>query len=509
MSGAADPAPGAPATDLQALLRAGEALTRRGQQAEALRHYRDLRAAWPGNGQVAARLVLALAATGEGQAALALYRAEVAQAAIPEDERSLVLRRLATANRRDPALARLLEERLATRPADAALLREAAAAAAAAGRDEAAMAYFARAAALAPLPYWALAQWLQSAVRRRRAGGALPVMDTPLIALLEEALRRFPAQALFLRDFNSLPLPAAAWQRLYRLIRDNLPARPEGFLGFEAAKSLLQAGEIAEGRRLLGSLDPASVWAARAAPLLAALAAEPEGGWAGRLADDKSAEIQVQRVPGARMTVIVFATIAGDFMMMPLACLDALLATLPANIVYLRDTVWASGLAGLRSLGPSIEATTRHLAGLVASLGAKEVVTVGGSVSSLSAIRYGARIGAARVVTFGAMTTVDPDFAGTPARLQRSTRRAQAAAPASAERFGDIAAELAAAPGLRVAMHLGADCALDQAQAAHVAGIPAIALHAEAGVAHHYVALSIIAQRRFASIVGGAGSAPA
>jgi len=497
--------------NLTVRLLQGELLERRGRHAEAAAHYGDLRAAWPDNPWLAARLATALAAIGEAQAALTLYRDVIASAALPEAMRTQIVRRLAAANRRDAEIAALLESRLDATPDDPALLREVASSAATAGRDAAALGHFARSHALESLPAWACALRLEAMARHRRQTGAYPLADAALIAALEDALERFPSHPLFVRELNRLPLARPDWQRLYALHRRRAPtAPPDGFLGFEMAKARLQAGDREAARALLDGLGAGSTWDARARPLREVFATVPEALWQrSRLCDDEAAEVQVVATPGARRTLMIFATLAGDFMMLPLAGLDALLAEMPAHVVYLRDTVWNSGLGGFRSLGPGIGDAIAALRAWLARLDAPDLVTVGGSVSGLSALRYGARLGAARAVAFGALTTTDPEFSATPPRLQRTGRRALETAPGEQERFREVAAELAASPAMRVDLFIGADCPLDHAQAARLAGLPGIATHAEPGVDHHYVALTMIARGRFLPAIAGAFPAPA
>ncbi|RAI00086.1 hypothetical protein DLJ53_20430 [Acuticoccus sediminis] len=491
-------------SDLRCRLLWAELLAAQDKRAEVVDYASSLLKQWPDNPWVLSRLVSAYVANGDADAALSLYRDKVEPSALPEADKTRIARNLAAANRSHPQALVILEQRLSAAPDDPALARDSASALFALGRLDEAVDRFERAARLAPLPAWAAFLHVTSLVQRRRLAGTVPVVDAAILDCLGDALKRFPDDALFVRAFNGLPIASPDWHRLYRLIRSHVsPARTNGLLQFETAKACLQAGEPETTRAILQGLDPASHWGTVAKPLLSVLDTLPDTVWQrARFDDDPAAEVQIVRREGARRTIVVFATLTGNFMMLPLACLDALLADVPANVVYLRDTVFGSAISGLRSLGPDISSTVSHLRRLIADLGAPELTMVGASVSGLSAIRYGARLGADRATCFGALTTVDPEFQGTPSRLQRTLRVMQQDSAAT-ERFDDVVTELAQAPGMGVEMFVGDACELDLKQAARLETIPQIHIHHEADVAHHYVALAMIARHRFVEAITG------
>ncbi|MEJ8571583.1 tetratricopeptide repeat protein [Microbaculum marinum] len=492
--------------DLRCHLLWSEILAVQGRHAEAVTYCEALLDQWPDNPWLLARLVSAHMANGDPGAAIALYRTRVEDSSLPNEDKNRIARNLAAANRRSPEARDILERRLSAAPDDPALLRDIASARLALGHVEEALEAFSRSATLSPLPGWAAMLHLNALIQHRRFSNLVPVADPEVLAILKDALTRFPGDAVFVRVFSQLPMARTEWAELYRLIRANFDSPdPNAMLRFEVAKACLQASDFADARRILEALDPESHWGKVSRPLLTVLTTIPDATWKRtRLSDDPAAEVQVVRTPGASMTVLVFATLTGNFMMLPIACIDALLADLPVHVIYLRDTVFGSALTGLRSLGPDITATLTGLRRIIADLDGGELVTVGASVSGLAAIRYGARLGAGRVVTFGALTTVDPEFQGTPARLQRTLRWMQQQPGArEAERFGDVVTELAQAPAMRVDLHVGGACELDLQQAHRLAGNPQIRVHREAGVDHHYVALSTIARGSFSAAVAG------
>ncbi|MBS7534937.1 tetratricopeptide repeat protein [Ancylobacter sonchi] len=492
--------------DLRSHLVRNELLLALGEHAEALANGQKLLERWPRNPWLLANLVSVHMAGHDTAAAISLYREQVESSELPEADKTRIARRIAAANRRNREAGEILERRLAVAADDPALLREVASSCLAMGRLEEAAEFFARSHELSPLPGWAAALRLDAHLQCRRLAGAMPVADATGIAILADALRRFPGDPLFVRSFNRMAIPLGPWREIYRLIRMNETSgrSSNGLMEFELAKACFQAGDPAAARRLLDGLEAQSRWGTASRPLATLLGGIPDGFWQrARLQDDPAAEVQVVRTPGASMTLVVFATLTGNFMMLPLAGLDAVLAELPANVIYLRDTMFGSGLSGLRSLGPGIGATLDHLRRLIDELGAAETVTVGASVSGLSAMRYGARLGASRAVTFGGFTTVDPEFEGTPVGLQRTMRRAQQQRVNVADRFEDAATELARAPDMRVDMHVGGQFETDLQQADRLSEISQLHVHRETGVDHHYVALTMISRGRFCAAVAG------
>lgn len=480
-----------------------EVLDAQKKHATAAAHCIKILDRWPNNQWILARLV-ALTAKSDIDAAVDTYRRKVEPAPLAEADKTRIARNLAAADRRHPDAAAILESRLAVTPDDPALLREVASSFLGQQRFEEAVALFERSHEIEPLPGWGTTVYLNALLQGRRQAGRYPVVDEKIHAVLNDGVTRFPDDPLFVRTFNRLPVEPSRWRPLYDRIRANFAAgKADGMMSFEMAKAAFQAGETDEARRILATLDPASHWGAATRPLAKVLDRVPEATWRrARFADDPSAEIQVVS-QGSERTIIVFATITGNFMMLPLAALDALLADVPANLVYVRDTVYGSALTGLRSVAPDITSTVAHLERLVAELGTRELQTLGASVSGLSAIRYGARLGARRVATFGALTTVDPDFGGTPPNLQRAMRRRLRQATDGAERFEDVPDELARAPAMRVDLFVGADCKLDREHAERLAEHPQITIQPVADVDHHYVALSLIAEGRFAEAIAG------
>jgi tetratricopeptide (TPR) repeat protein len=487
--------------ELRAHLMSGSLLEREGRHAEAAALYTRLRTRHPANSKLAARLAVTLAASAQGEQALSIYKEAIIGSPLPEAEKTRLARSIASRMRRSPEAYDLLQQRLDVEPENAGLLCDLGSAARSLGNTAAAAKYLNEAARLGPLPGWAHERRLDAQAELRRRAGAWPVVDGPLEKALEEALRQQPRNPLFVRQINRLPLSRAAWQRLQLLVAEASRSPSEdGFFKLESAFAMLQAGDVARCRQLLADIPSDSRWAHRARPLAHMLATTPVEQWQhARLEDDKSAEVQIQRKPEARATLLVFATLTGNFMMLPLAMLDALLADLPLNVVYLRDTTSVTqGLRGLRSLGPTLDDTLARLKALVSELGAPELITLGASGSGLSAIRYAARLGASRAVTFGALATPVSEAPAAGSSLQSRQRLPKVPPQGS---FRDVATELSAAPDLTVEFHYGADCELDSVHAARLQGVPGITFLPAMGVEHHYVALSTIARGDFQAAI--------
>ncbi|MBO0903407.1 hypothetical protein [Jiella sonneratiae] len=268
----------------------------------------------------------------------------------------------------------------------------------------------------------------------------------------------------------------------------------KSLLRAEAAIAALQARENDFALDLLQSLQLGKEhWAPQMMALRRLLETVPPQTWErARLIDDPAKEMQVVTTPGADITLVVFLTLNGNFTMLPVEMLDALLSSLPANVIYLRDTSsMLQGANGYRTLGSSPSLSVAAIATELAAIGASRTLAVGGSASGLSAIRYGARLGAERVVGFGAMTALAPR------RRPRNSHASAGASRDSRDRFGTVEEEMAAAPGLVVDLYYGADYARDCERVERVAGLPGIRLLPLAGVDHHYCALEMIADETF------------
>lgn len=478
-------------------LELGRLLEQAGRHDEASDLYDRARIRFPRNPWLAGRRAVTLARQGQGAEALALYHDVLAPSKLSEAQRTVFARQIAQPLRRDPDAGRLLKQRVAVTPDDAALLREAGSSARATGDLADAIDYLDRSAALKPLPNWAHA--IRIDVRHKLAlrSKQWPVVDPAFEAALEAAMVQNPLNPAYVRFVNRLPLPRATWQRLFSHIRASaVLSSSDGFLLYETMLAALQADDRDFARSAAAALIPGSDWARRAAPMVDLLEKVPPAIWArSRLVDDKAAEKQVIRVPGAQATLLVFATLTGNFMMLPLAMLDALLADIPVNIIYLRDTTsTAPGLRGYKSLGGTVEDSITHIRAEVEALGAPRLLTLGASASGLSAIRYGARLGTERAVTFGAITSLGADVT----RPRPGADKLTAAAIVQArQRFRDIGAELDASNGMKVAFHFGDGYELDVDHARRIEHLPGVTIHPAAGIDHHYVVLSLIAAGTF------------
>jgi pimeloyl-ACP methyl ester carboxylesterase len=76
--------------------------------------------------------------------------------------------------------------------------------------------------------------------------------------------------------------------------------------------------------------------------------------------------------------------------------------------IHLRDPAMSWYLQGIAGLGASLQATLDELARRIRALAPTRVMTLGQSMGGYGALRYGLALGAARIVAFGALSTMDP-----------------------------------------------------------------------------------------------------
>lgn len=84
----------------------------------------------------------------------------------------------------------------------------------------------------------------------------------------------------------------------------------------------------------------------------------------------------------------------------------------PFHRIHLRDPQMAWYLQGIPGLGHGLEDTLDTLRGHIRALPVTRMTMLGQSMGGYGALRYGLALGADRVVALGALSTMDPDVAG-------------------------------------------------------------------------------------------------
>jgi tetratricopeptide (TPR) repeat protein len=121
------------------------------------------------------------------------------------------------------------------------------------------------------------------------------------------------------------------------------------------------------------------------------------------LSQEPQRDMLVARTPGAETLVLVFAA-SNDSISIPLRTFDRYMASLPVDVVYLKDFNRLRFLQGVRSLAGDYEDTLEALGAVLAGIGAKRVVTIGHCVGGYAAMCYGVDLRAQRAITFDAPT---------------------------------------------------------------------------------------------------------
>lgn len=320
----------------------------------------------------------------------------------------------------------------------------------------------------------------------RRLVGALALSgDAETADTLSAALERWPGDWILLSRFANLPAPR---ERIARVIgsvmgRTDVAALPE-ISRFWIALILLSLRRTEEALGLLAGIVPDGATGTMSDPLRRALDIMPAEEWhrRSRLDDDRAAEVQVVRSPGARTALLVFGAPTGGFSYLPFGHFDALLADLPAHVVYVRDTSGSGFLRGLASFGGTAEGAVAGLKSLLlAGLGAERIVTMGASIAGQAAARLGAALGAESVALLSTPTTLEGASTGSEGerpspynRLNRMRRLAKVYAPDTSET--DLVAFFESATRIRGYYCYGAGTERGERHAERLRGLPNVVL---------------------------------
>jgi hypothetical protein len=179
---------------------------------------------------------------------------------------------------------------------------------------------------------------------------------------------------------------------------------------------------------------------------------------------------------------------------LPLPLIHRWLARLPASLIYLRDLENVYYLNGVRTLGPSREATLTQMRRIIGSLNARRIVCYGVSAGGFAALDFGLELDADAVLCMGGMTNVSPEFNEHTMRKKKSV--------AVQSRFRDARLDMLeaysnAARPPRVRLVYGQNNWDDRIQAEHMAGLSSVTLHAIKNCKEHNVTVPAIIRGEF------------
>ena len=513
--------------ELRLILFEGAHLGATGQTAAAEACFRDAMRSHPSNPWPAIRLLELLLAGRRTNEAASLFAATVWPGPAPAQTRLPFLSRITSAigdlaERRgflDTLMRDAPEDRFVLAKRVALSLRQ---------RDRAeAEALLDRARALGPLPDDAQVLALEIMITATRFDEALALAnalrarfpDRPdfvrraiqaahflgreaeMVALLDEALERWPGDWLMVFRYNRCTVPMADDRRLFARLAAHRPSMDgnERWL-FQYVVACLRHGRTAEAMATLALVQDTGPAGSMAAPLRAALARLPAEDWRSTrgVVNDPAQEMQVVTRADARATLVLLAGVQGGLGYLPMDHTDALMAGLPVNVVYLRDLDHRGFTGGMRGLGPGPEDMIAALRRITEPFGLP-VVTFGSSIGGVAAIRTALDLRAHAAISFagpihlGAMTEEEEDQPGEGAR---STIFGQFAAADLS-----LVERVRQQPGVGVYQCYGADFAPDVADAELLRGLPNAVLIPVPGCADHFAIEHMIADGSFVAII--------
>ncbi|WAP70727.1 hypothetical protein [Jiella pelagia] len=513
--------------ELRLVLFEGAHLAVSGQTAAAEACFRGAMASHPSNPWPAIRLLELLLAGRRTNEAASLFAATVWPGPAPTQTRLPFLSRITSAIGDLAERRRFLDTLMRDTPEDRFVLAKRAALSIR-QRDRAeAEALLDRALALGPLPDDAQVLALEIMITATRFEEALALAkdlrarlpdradfvrraiqaahflgrEEEMVALLDEALERWPGDWLMVFRYNRCTVPMADDRRLFARLAAHRPSMDanERWL-FQYVVACLRHGRTAEAMATLALVQDTGPAGSMAAPLRAALARLPAEAWRSTrgVVNDPAQQVQVVTRPDARATLLLLAGVQGGLGYLPMDHTDALMARLPVNVVYLRDLDHRGFTGGMRGLGPGPEDMIAGLRRITEPFGLP-VVTFGSSIGGVAAIRTALDLGAHAAISFagpihlGAMTQEEEDRPGEGAR---STIFGQFAAADLS-----LVERVRQQPDVRVYQCYGADFAPDVADAELLRGLPNAVLIPVPGCADHFAIEHMIADGSFFAII--------
>jgi tetratricopeptide (TPR) repeat protein len=184
-------------------------------------------------------------------------------------------------------------------------------------------------------------------------------------------------------------------------------------------------------------------------------------------------------VAGTDSAVLIF-TGSNDGIAMPLRIFDAYMAVLPITCIYVKDFRRLRYLRGIRSLGGDYASTVAALRKTLHDLGVKHLCTLGNCDGGVGAIRFGVDLGAERILAFETPTHL-PSEDGMRFEQGRNFKRRRLNEEVPAE-FSDLQRFLACRHySSRIDVYYAQDNQRDRLHAAHLEGLPGVALRPQPG----------------------------
>ena len=308
--------------------------------------------------------------------------------------------------------------------------------------------------------------------------------------IFERAIGRWPHDWMLLVRLSRMPIERRRLEHFFEIISngaEDVLARNERFR-FHYARACLLVGKVERALELLHSLvEP--VVQGLAAPLMKALSARPAQHWTSgsRLVDDRTKDFQVTRAPNARATFIL--TINATFGNLPQSLVDTFFADHDVNVVYLRDFRKRSYLRGVAGLGRTELETIAALRKIVAALGAKRTIVMGGSGGGFSAMRYAALMDADVAVSFAGPTdaSTTPLYHGARPSAWNPDFFIKAILNRESDLPLDLVPLLSKSGRTKFIQYFGQEMPEDVRQALRLKGLPGVTLRPVPGLDSHYV----------------------
>ncbi len=341
-------------------------------------------------------------------------------------------------------------------------------------------------------------EFTRRAIQAAHFSGRTPQM----IALLHDALTRWPGDWLLAFRYNRCTCPMAADRSLFELMSAQAPAATDQRWWFQYAIACLRHDRTDAARTILEPIKADSPVASMALPLRAALEAHPAATWRrGRgVVNDPERDVQSVRTAQARATLILLAGVQGGLGYLPVSHVDGLLADLAVNVVYLRDLNNRAFTSGVRSMGPTQASMIAALAKICEPL-AVPVITFGASIGGVAAIRTALLLQAHAAISFagpihlGVDTTEDVPLmnGGGNAKTTLFSHFAQADL--------SLIEMIRTVPRTRIHQCFGTGYAPDVADAELMRPLSNVVLHPVARCADHHVTEHMIADGSFFDVI--------
>jgi Tfp pilus assembly protein PilF len=330
-----------------------------------------------------------------------------------------------------------------------------------------------------------------------------------LIALLREALTRWPKEWMLLFRYNRCFLPMAADRALFELISEHATTATDQRWLLQYAIACLRHDRTDTAMTILKPIQADSPVSAMALPLRATLEAHPAATWRGGrgVVNDAEQDVQLVRAAQPRATLVLLTSVVGGLGYLPVSHVDGLLARVAVNVLYLRDISNRGFTRGVRSMGPDQSSMIAALAKICGSL-AVPVITFGSSIGGVAAIRTAALLGAHAAISFAGPIHLGIDTPEDGPVTSGSGSPRTNSLSQFARTDLSLIELIRSVPGTRFHQCFGTDFAPDVANAELIRPLPNVVLHPRLGCADHFVIEHMIADGSFFDVIERAITMP-